>query len=78
MKMLKRVVIGIVGLIVALFVFSLFLPSKWSLERSIVIDAPPAKIYPLVASVKNGWPPSASVSAKPWTFALAICATTPL
>ncbi len=56
MKVLKKIVIGIAVLVIGLLAGSLLLPSKWSLERSIVIDAPVSKIYPLVASVKNGWP----------------------
>lgn len=32
------------------------LPTEWKVERSIVINAEPEKIYPLIANFSTGWP----------------------
>lgn len=55
MKVLK-----IIGIFLFVFVFLVsvigyFLPEHWKVERSIVINAPAAKIYPFVANFKTGW-----------------------
>lgn len=55
MKVLKKVVKGVVVAVIGLLLGSLLLPSKWSVERSIVVNAPAARIYPLVANFKKGW-----------------------
>jgi hypothetical protein len=34
----------------------LVLPAKWKVERSIVVNASPQRIYPLIANFKTGWP----------------------
>ena len=48
MKLLKRIVVVVLLLPVLLLVVSLFLPSKYHVERSVMIKAPPATIFPLI------------------------------
>lgn len=57
--MLKKIAIGIVAVIGILILVSFFLPSKIHLERDIVINVPPAKVYPYVSNFKkfNEWSP---------------------
>ena len=50
MKILKRLLLGIVLLVVALVAISYVLPSKCKVSRSITINAPAEKIYPLIAT----------------------------
>lgn len=38
------------------FAVGLALPSKWSVSRSVVVEAPPERVFPLVADFKKGWP----------------------
>lgn len=53
MKILKTILI-IFAVLAALFVIiGLFLPSKFSVERSIVIDAPQGELFEQVNDVKN-------------------------
>ena len=56
---LKKIIISvstiIVVLLLGLVVSSYYLPSAWKVERTIVINTKPDKIYPLVANFKNGW-----------------------
>ena len=54
--MLKKILIGLVILVLAVCLGAQLLPSHWSVTRSIVINAKPAKITPLVADLKAGWP----------------------
>lgn len=56
MKAVKNILLGLVALVVVLLVVGLLLPGTWKVERSIVINAPAARIYPLVADLRNGWP----------------------
>jgi uncharacterized protein YndB with AHSA1/START domain len=49
MKIVKRVVSILVVLAVALVAIAYALPSHYRVERSVDIDAPPSRIYPLVA-----------------------------
>lgn len=55
----KRIIISVstlfVGLLLGLVGSSYFLPTTWKVERAIVINAKPDKIYPLIADFKNGW-----------------------
>ena len=46
MAILKKVIIGLVGLIVLLVVIGFLLPSHFKVERSMEIAAPPEKIFP--------------------------------
>ncbi len=54
--MLKKVLLVIGGIIVLVCLISLVLPSKVHVERSIVINAPSAKIFPEVNSLQK-WSP---------------------
>lgn len=53
MKILKRVLLGVVGLVALLLVIGLFLPSKWQVERAITIAATPEAITPLIATPRR-------------------------
>lgn len=55
MKTLLKIVGVLVLLLAALICVGFFLPSKFSVERSLVINAPPEKIYPAIGDVKR-WP----------------------
>jgi hypothetical protein len=55
MKILKRIILILTAFIALLLGISIFLPSKWEVSRSIIIQAPPERIYPLVANFQNGW-----------------------
>jgi hypothetical protein len=55
MKWLKRVGLAIASLVLLLFVISLFLPSKWHVERSVIIAHEPGAIYPYLADLRK-WP----------------------
>ena len=49
MKILKTLLSIIVVIIVVVVVVGLFLPTSYTVERSVVIDAPPSEIH------KYGW-----------------------
>ena len=53
MKVLKKIGLAVASLVLLLFVISLFLPGTWRVERSIVIAAQPAAIYPYLADFKK-------------------------
>ena len=53
--MLKKILIGLSILVVLLLASGFLLPSKWDVQRSIAIDAPPSAIYASVATLKT-WP----------------------
>jgi uncharacterized protein YndB with AHSA1/START domain len=55
MAILKKVLLGLVALIVLLVIVSFFLPGKFNVERSLVIAAPAEKIYPMISEPRN-WP----------------------
>ena len=59
MKILKTILSAIIVLIVVVVVIGLFLPTSYTVERSIVIDAPPAKIHEYVGDLNNwdAWEP---------------------
>lgn len=48
--------IVLVVFIIAFVMVGFLLPTKWKVERSIVVNAPVSVIYPLVANFKAGWP----------------------
>ncbi len=52
MKIVKRIVLALVAIVVVLVAVAYALPSHYSVARSIDIDAPPSKIYPLVANTR--------------------------
>lgn len=56
MKILK-IILGALGALAVLAVaIGFILPSKRRVERSLMINAPPSAIYPLIANFKTGWP----------------------
>lgn len=61
--MLKKVIGAFVGLLVLFFVGGFILPSAVHVERSLVINAPPADIFPLISDLAEwqAWSPWAKV-----------------
>ena len=55
MKKFKKAKLILTSIAFGLVLIGFVLPSKWRIERSIVIQAPPEKIYPLIANFKTGW-----------------------
>jgi uncharacterized protein YndB with AHSA1/START domain len=57
MRVLKYVVYGLVALLVLVVVAGFLLPSKYHVERSLEIKAPPEKVYALVSDPRQwvGW-----------------------
>ncbi|MGB8856695.1 MAG: SRPBCC family protein [Burkholderiales bacterium] len=51
--MLKKILLGVAGLLVALVLISFILPADYRVERSLEIAAPPEKIYPLIADPRE-------------------------
>lgn len=50
-KILKYIGMGFGGLVVLLVVVGLFLPREWSVERSVVINAPSERIHPFIVKL---------------------------
>ena len=48
MRILVRVILGLVALLVALAGIGFFLPKEWSVEQSISVQAPPERIHPFI------------------------------
>lgn len=59
MKLARRILVGLAGLIAILVVIGLFLPSSVHVERSILIAAPADKVYSVVSDFNrfNEWSP---------------------
>ena len=59
MNILKKLAVGLLGLIVVLAVVGLFLPSTARVEREVVIEAPQSTVFALVNGYKrfNDWSP---------------------
>ena len=59
MKLVRNIVIGVVGVLALVMVIGLFLPRNVSVERSVVIDAPPEAVFARVNSLSgfNDWSP---------------------
>jgi len=53
MKYMRFALIACFGLLVALFALASFKSSTWTAEGALVIEAPPEKILPLVATPKR-------------------------
>lgn len=53
LKFIVKIGVLILGLIIG---GSFLLPSRWQVERTVVINASGAEIYPFVANLKAGWP----------------------
>lgn len=45
----------LVVLVVLLGAMGLLLSRRWSVERSVIVDAAPGAVYPLIANFKLGW-----------------------
>lgn len=54
---MKKILLGLVGLVAVLAVVSMFMPSKWNVERSMTMKAHPETIYTYVADLNQweGW-----------------------
>jgi len=55
MKILRKIILVVLLLPILLVLASFFLPSKYRVERSAVITAPPETIYPWLAQLRR-WP----------------------
>ncbi len=52
---MKRILIGLLALIAVVALVGLFLPTSYSIERRITINAPPASVHALVGDLER-WP----------------------
>ena len=59
MKTLEKILIAILVVLFLLVIIAFLLPSKWSVSRSIVIEAPISAIHPHIDNLKkwNEWAP---------------------
>ena len=55
MKILKKLLLGLVALVLGLVVVSFFMPKTYRVERAVVIQAKPEAVFPLLADLKQ-WP----------------------
>ncbi len=55
MKFLKKLLLGLLALVAVLLVIAVFLPSKYHVQRRIVIQARPETIFPWVNNLHK-WP----------------------
>jgi uncharacterized protein YndB with AHSA1/START domain len=57
--MLKKIALGIMAVVVIILGLAMTQPKSFAVTRSIVIKAPPEKIYPLIADFHqwNAWSP---------------------
>jgi uncharacterized protein YndB with AHSA1/START domain len=53
MRWLIRIAAGLVVVVLLVVLGGVFVPDTWRVERSAVIDAPPERIYPLVAAPRR-------------------------
>ena len=53
MRRLARLAGGLVAVALLAVIVGLFMPASWRLERSIVIEVPPERLYPLVATPRR-------------------------
>ncbi len=53
MKLAKRILFGVILLIIIFSAAALFVPNQYGVSRSIIINASSDKIYPLIASPKE-------------------------
>lgn len=61
MKLLKKILIGVLSVVALFLVIALFLPSTYHVERSVVIQEPVDKVYAHVGNL-NHW-----ADWNPWT-----------
>ena len=52
MRIVKRILLALVAIVILLVAVAYALPSHYNVARSIDIDAPPSKIYPLVVNTR--------------------------
>ena len=55
MKIVRKILLGLLILIVLFVAVGYMLPGSFKVERSVVINAKPEVLYPYVASLKDGW-----------------------
>jgi len=55
MKVLKYAVLILFALVGVVLIVGLCMPKEWTVERSLAVNAAPAKIHPLVGNLE-GWP----------------------
>lgn len=53
MTLLRKIILIVGGLLVMLALIGFMLPSRYAVERSIVIDAPPSDVYPNVVDLRE-------------------------
>lgn len=53
MKILKRILLGIAGVIVLLLIIALFVKKEYTLERKVIINKPQQEVYDFVRMFKN-------------------------
>ncbi|MEZ4382946.1 MAG: SRPBCC family protein [Nannocystaceae bacterium] len=53
MKIIKRILLGLLALVALLLVIGLFLPSTWHVERTVTVAAPPEAIAPLIVEPRQ-------------------------
>ena len=58
MRILKRFLGIVLAIVIVLVLVAFLLPREVEVSRSITIDAPPEKVFPLVNSLEEGakWP----------------------
>ena len=54
MKIVKRILIGIVVIVAGIFIIAATRPNTYTVERSMKINAAPEKIFPYLISWKKG------------------------
>ncbi len=57
--MIKTILLGLAAAVAALLVYAATKPDTFALQRSVLIKAPAAKVYPLISDLKafNTWNP---------------------
>ena len=55
MKVLQKILIGLVIVVVLIVAIGYMLPANFTVQRTVVIHAKPAAIYPYVSNLKEGW-----------------------
>ena len=53
MKILKKILIGLVGIVALLLIVALFVKKEYSVEREVVIGKPTADVFAYVKFIKN-------------------------
>ena len=53
MKILKRILLAIIGIIVIILVFALFIDKEFSLSKEIVVNKPKQQVFDYVKLIKN-------------------------